>query len=164
MAVELGNFISELLERLPNDHPDRTFLERENKRVRKHLPPEEVIAMDETMDEVAGARRKVQKLVDSDIERHGLLSVGILRDHIEKRKAGNDHCGAEFVGNLLPSNCRQFTHIVNILGRNHIVTKSNLIGLSDVKRLRGIRHLRGEFILAMRDLAIAEKSQIAQRQ
>lgn len=119
------------------------------------------------MDEVVMARRKLQELVDSDIEKNGPLSGNTLLWNMKIiSRAGNDKYGAEYMGNLLPVNCRKFATIVNLLERAQIHTKSQLIGLSDfdIRELKNVGPEKASYILAMRELAIAEMKQASQKQ
>lgn len=142
---------------MPKDHPDRQFLEEEDRRVRNRLStPEEE-------NEVAEAKRKIQELVNSDIERNGPLSTSALRENMRLSMYKNNYYGTEFLGNLLPVHSRQFGSIVRLLGRQKIETRSELVSV-DLNELRQVGNLRAGFILAMRNLAIAEMNQASQKQ
>lgn len=174
MAVELGKFISELLGKLPENHPDRAFLQSEAERVRLYMTRGtslvgEAQDQESAHEEVARARKEIQRLVDLDnskyIERYGrALSDQVLEGNLDKIKRGNGAFASEYVGNLLPANCHSFGYIINLLARAHLDTKSDLIRLSDtdIIGLRNVSRRRGRFIFAMRDLAIAEKSAATQ--
>lgn len=160
MATELSRFIYDFLKEHP-EHADREFLKAKEAETAEYL-----LARDPEIanQAVETARRKIQELVDSGIERRGVLADSVMSDNERKRKRGNDRHGAEYVGNLLPPNCRQFAHIINNLQREHINTKGDLIKVFDISRLRNVGDFRAKFIVAMQDLAIAEKSQVPQMQ
>jgi hypothetical protein len=155
MAAELDRFLSDFLKGHP-EHRDREFLEAKKVETTDYLFTRDPEIANQAVDT---ARRKIQDLVDRNIERRGPLSGSIFLDHEGLKRHGNDRHGADFVGNLLPTSCREFAWIINGLGREKIRTKDDLIR-SNNKKLRGAAEVRTNFILAMRDLAIAEKSQV----
>ena len=124
-----------------------------------YLPPEE---------KVAEARRKIQELVDADHRSHRPFHT-IRGYNVEIKRLENARYGDQSITNLLPSNSRQFLSIImNLLVQQGIRTKQDLIyqltdNVEEIGSLDGLDPFRAKVILAMRDLAIAEMSQIPKK-
>lgn len=119
-------------------------------------------------DRLAEARRKVRELVVIDIRKNGVLSAQAKNNNIRVMMFQNSEYGEESVTNLLPPNSRQFSYIMDMLKREDILTKQDLINKvpDNSEGIAGglgkIHILRAKFIIAMRDLAIAEMSKVSQ--
>jgi len=162
MVVELSKFISGYLGKLPEDHPDRPFLNDVDRRARMHLADQGKLV--ET-DQVVAARRKIQEMVDMNIKENGPVSVGVSLHNEKIYRERIDFYGKGYIGSLLPRNSRLYRTIINCLAWNKIMTTSDLIKISDpLGQMKRVGKKRASVILAMRDLAIAEKNQASQKQ
>lgn len=116
---------------------------------------------------LAEAKRKVRELVVIDIRKNRVLSIQEKNHNIRVRIFQNGEYGEESVTNLLPPNSRQFSSIMDMLIKDDILTKQDLINnvpdnSEDIAGSLGrIDTLRAKFIIAMRDLAIVETSKVS---
>lgn len=171
MVSEISISISEKLGKLPEEHPDRVFLAREQARFARHLagPKEKPMAREDLS--VAEAQARINRMVQEDNSLHpkGRFSEkGHLLNLLRQAKAPENS-----VERLLPPEWRRFGRVLNDLAQMGIRAKDQLAALDEntikngdarrklVKNSGGYGSTLGErsvpFVLAMRDLAIAEK-------
>lgn len=158
MASNVEIEIIRQLARIPDDDPDKEFLLNEARRFRRHVSKQD----EPNQNQVAEAKEKIKNLVEIDIEDHPLASE-ILRENERTIVKGKNLFGEEFVGNLLPPECRQFGAILRLLHKQNIETKRQLVSLQNIYSLKGVAGKRAQFIGAMQDLAIAEIIQAPQK-
>ena len=158
MVEKISRSISEILAELPGDDPDRPFIEKKLTEFRTYLlRPKE---------NVQDAIIQIKQLVDEDIGKNGPLRAKVTKTNYKTWELHSDKYGQESVTNLLPISSRQFGAIIPLLIRHGMHTKQELVEKlpDDIQRirnkLRGVGPYKAKFILAMRDLAIAEKRTI----
>jgi len=114
--------------------------------------------------DIIKAKKKIQKVVD-DYNKPYLLgltddSLRIYADrNVLYRKWHVELYGDQSITTLLPTELMwDFNNIINPLLRGEIRVKQDLVNSSKRKitSIRGVGPVRSKFILAMRDLAIAE--------
>lgn len=154
MVEKISICMSEILAGLPRDDPDRPFVEKKLTEFRTYLlRPKE---------NVQDATRQIKQLVNEDISKNGPLTAKVTKTNYKTWELHSDRYGQESVTNLLPISSRQFGPIIPLLIKRGIHTKQELVeklpdDIQSIRnRLRGIGPYKAKFILAMRDLAIAE--------
>lgn len=153
MVSEVYKSILEELGKLPEGHPDRDFLAREQVRFDTYLSPtkKEDLSLVE-------AQARINKMVQEDNPAEG-VSQKVLERNIQMRQLSRK----DSVAYLLPVEWLNFAGTVNFLQDNGIYTKEELINTPSSliigdgsRKIRGMGPKRTPFVLAMRDLAIAE--------
>lgn len=156
MAAELGKFITEQLAKLSPGHPDRPLLKGTLDIVNAYS--ERVSRIGEydtsTLASIEEAKEKVRTLVEKDSLERKMTAKKIM----DLKKRETERFGEESIVNLLPTESRKFTRIINALIQNEVRTKQDLADTSllRIKEFRNIGPASMEIIEAIRGLAIAE--------
>jgi len=167
MVSEVHRLILEELGYLP-EGPDRVFLKREQSRFAKHLagPKEKPIAREDLS--LVEAQVRLNKMIQEDNARHPALSKKKEGENINRMNESAE----DSIARLLPAEWWRFNRVLNDLAQIKIQTKDQLAALdkdiimSGYERRKLLKNSRGygpaigertvPFILAMRDLAMAE--------
>lgn len=166
MVEQSHRFISEQLEKMPEHDPDRDFLKgigtRLGNRLRRKEEAEQS-GIDEENLTVAEAQARLQGMIEKD-NASKLPLYGEAIDNITKLQESSPE---NSVARLLPAEWQGFKRTIYLLNRAGIDTKEKLIDTpialitrkKSTNNIQKIRHLGSKtipFVLAMRDLAIAE--------
>ncbi len=166
MVERSHRFILGQLVAMKKDDPDRDILQNVEGRLRNRLKRKEEEANQSAMERenlsVAQARARLQEIVQQDESLHGGISEQLRKSNLEIQEESPD----DSVWRLLPPEYRRFSATMNVLMRNKIETKDQLMALPKSTKKRpgenawGFRKGLGvaaiPVILAMRNLAIAE--------
>ena len=170
MAVELERFITDQLEQLPTNHPDRVFLQEELDRIVEHKHKKYIDSMDPLKEELAKdpavieITDRIKTLVKEDNQiQYPKLEGRIPASHMKKNRIMANKImkdiGNQSIVGLLPEDSRLFARVVNSLHRRaHVFTKRDLIDFprEGVTKLKETGSRTYPFIYTMQDLAVAE--------
>ena len=155
-------YVKSRLKSLPKDDVSRAFLEEELKRADRWKASNQVKVPEALEEEknVVGAKKKMDKLVAAANRRsRGGCSHHTSEANESIKKREEELCGKQSVTDLLPAKFVLFNSVIKPLARKGIRTKQELIDTppENFIKFRYVGDLKSQFMIAMRDLAIAEK-------